>query len=49
MHDVFQLRGRHSTISVVYFTMTSTHNGFTVACSSLLVLAAEEQSVPLLL
>lgn len=26
-----------------------TYNGFTVACSSLLVLAAEEQPVPLLL
>lgn len=29
--------------------MTATHNSFTVACSSLLVLATEEQPVPLLL
>lgn len=39
----------HSTVSIICFTVTITHNSFTVACSSLLVLAAEEQSVPLLL
>lgn len=38
----------HSTTPIICFTV-SAHNSFTVARSSLLVLAAQEQSVPLLL
>lgn len=33
---------------VVSFAITVTHDSFAVACSSLLVLAAEEQTIPLL-
>lgn len=46
--NVLLSRRCHSLLCTIYFNNAITHDSFAVACSSLLVLAAEEQSVPLL-